>query len=376
MENSVKVLHTADFHLGASRVGVRNGKSEIENTLQKLISVCKDKAVDFLLIAGDLFDSPFVDDPYAKKIAALFARIPNTTIAIATGNHDPFCAGSVYAKNEFPENVVVFGGELKYIDFPEKGVRLWGAGFSERYTYSPLLTNDKHDDKDFIQLCVLHGELTSEGSECVYNPIYQSQIENCGFDYLALGHIHKRTEIKKLGNTHFSYCGCPDGKGFDEIGSLGVYIGTISKENCNMEYYETSSRKYIIDNIDISEIENTFELADRIKNHIETVYGDASGDNLYRIILQGSISPSFSVNLKQLEDILSEAANYIRIMDKTEPDISDTEKIATETSLRGIFAKKMLEKIKNTAESEQQTYKNALKFGLQAFSKGVKLNDN
>ena len=64
----VKILHTADLHLGAARTGVKGGKAEIENTFLRIIRLCNAESVDFLLIAGDLFDAPFVSLDDASKI--------------------------------------------------------------------------------------------------------------------------------------------------------------------------------------------------------------------------------------------------------------------------------------------------------------------
>ena len=373
--NGIKIIHTADLHLGSARTGVNGGKAEIKNTFMKIIRLCKTDAIDFLLIAGDLFDSPFVNNKDAEEIISSMEQIPDTTIAIAPGNHDPACPGSVYLKYQFPENVVIFSSFAESIDFPEKGVRLCGAGFTDRFENLPLLQGFNDAQTDLISLCVLHGDFVSDGASSTYNPITPSQIENCGFDYLALGHIHKRSDVQKLGKTSFAYCGCPDGMGFDETGSHGIYIGTVEKNCCAMEYKEMSSRQYIEDIVDISSCDNSFNVAETVLKHITKNYGSDFNKNLYRISLTGALPADTVIDAVQVQTILSEDLSYIHITDNTETDISDLSKIAGETSLRGIFVKKMLDKI-NDAPENAETYKNALKFGLKAFSKGVKLNDN
>ncbi len=374
--DSVKILHTADLHLGSGRTGITGGKAEIENTFFKIINICKDESVDFLLIAGDLFDTPFVDTDLAERVISAMGQIPETTIAIAPGNHDPACPGSVYLKYSFPENVVIFSSFLEYTDFPEKNVRLWGAGFTDRFEKLSLLQSPDNINPDAINICVLHGEVVAESTSSSYNPIYASAISKSGFDYLALGHIHKRSEILKSGSTYYSYCGCPDGMGFDELGSLGIYIGEISKSDNKLKFLETSSRKYVIESADITECQNTIDVSGRILDRLKQAYGDTFGDNLYRITLTGTLPIDTSISAGQLQSILSGTLHHVEINDQCDADIQHIEAIASETSLRGIFVGKMLDKINSALPEEQIKLKNALKIGLKSFNKGVTLNDN
>ncbi len=374
--NSIKLLHTADLHLGSGRTGVKSGKAELENTFLRIINTCKSQSIDFLLIAGDLFDTPFISADIASKIISAMSQIPDTVIAIAPGNHDCSCPGSVYLKYDFPENVIIFNSFLEYVDFPQKNVRLWGAGFTERFENFPLLRSDIELKADLLNICVLHGELVAENSTGVYNPIFPSAIEKSGFDYIALGHIHKRSVIEKLGKTHFSYSGCPDGTGFDETGALGVYIGTVSKESARLEFLEMSSRKYLSESFDITHCKNTFDISEKILTQLRQAYGEAFEENLYRITLVGTVSPGVYISSSQLQAALQNTLYYADIIDKSETDISNIEELAAEASLRGIFVGKMLDRLKGVSPKDELLYKNALKIGLQSFSKEVTLDDN
>ena len=75
-----------------------------------------------------------------------------------------------------------------------------------------------------------------------YNSVTPGFIESSGMDYIALGHIHKHTEIRRLGKTFYAYPGCPEGMGFDELGEKGVYIGEISKGGNSLEFLPTARR--------------------------------------------------------------------------------------------------------------------------------------
>lgn len=372
----IKVLHTADLHIGSSRTGIKNGRSEIINTFFRIINLCKTEQVDFLLISGDLFDTPFVDSELVSEITEAMSCIPDTIIAISPGNHDYDCPGSVYSTTVFPENVVVLSTIAESIDFQKKGVRLFGASFKKKYERNSLLSRPNNLSNDLINLCVLHGDFVSASSESDYNPITASDISTCGFDYLALGHIHKRSDIAKIGTTFCSYCGCPDGRGFDEYGSCGVYLGTIEKGSCNLAYVEMSSRKYIYDKTDITSCETSLSIATQVLAQLKEKYSEGFENNLYRISLIGNTALDFFPNISQIESIIGNEVSYIRITDETDTDLSDVSSIAKENSLRGIFVQKILQMAKSADDEQKELHIQALRIGLKAFEKGVTLHDN
>ena len=82
-----------------------------------------------------------------------------------------------------------------------------------------------------------------------------------------------------------------------------------------------------------------------------------------------------TIELSQIKSILAEKLFYLELIDGTTTNLLDVERFKDEPSLRGIFVKKMLEKIENAAPGERQLYKDALKFGLNSFTKGVSLDD-
>ncbi len=374
--SEIKILHTGDLHIGSSRTGIKGGRAEIINTFFRIINLCKTEKVDFLLISGDLFDRPFVDADTASEIIGAMSQIPDTVIAISPGNHDCACPESIYSTAKFPQNVVIFSSFSNSFDFPHKNVCLFGSAFADTFQEKPLLTKSYSLSPDRINLCVLHGDLVPSTTESRYNPITANAISECGFDYLALGHIHKRTEIKKLGKTFFSYCGCPDGKGFDEDGSRGVYLGTIGKEICNLNYIEMSSRQYVLDQTDITDCKTSLDIATKISAQLKEKYSPDYGKNLYRISLIGNINADFLPNITQIESALRDEVEYIRICDKTDTDLTDISLIASENSLRGIFVQKMLQMAEDADESQKELHMRALQLGLKAFEKGVSLNDN
>ena len=75
-----------------------------------------------------------------------------------------------------------------------------------------------------IHLMALHGDVEGKGR---YGPIALEDIAASGLTYLALGHIHACSGLQKAGDTYWAYPGCPEGRGFDELGDKGVLVVTV-----------------------------------------------------------------------------------------------------------------------------------------------------
>jgi DNA repair exonuclease SbcCD nuclease subunit len=215
---------------------------------------------------------------------------------------------------------------------------------------------------------VQHGELKNDLNSD-YNPITPKFIKECGMDYIALGHVHKATHVGKIENTHFAYCGCPEGQGFDELDDKGVYFGEIGKGICELEFISVSKRKHIHQKIDITDVTD-------IPTHVLTVLENTHKnytENLYKIELTGFIPEGFELNKNELLARLSTRLYFIKIKDSTEYKI-DYQALSRETSLKGVFVKNMLNKIKENPNDNN--LKKALKLGLKAFGGEVKYSED
>ena len=194
-------------------------------------------------------------------------------------------------------------------------------------------------------------------------------------DYIALGHVHKNTEIGRIGNTFFAYCGCPEGRGFDELGEKGVYIGEITKGSCSLEFVPVCKRMYIYEKIDISGLTSLACICEKIIAALKDKYGGDFAENLYKIELIGEIPDDFNLNLTEISGRISDAVYFAKIKDSTEAEI-DFERLSGEVSLKGLFVKNMLAKIENSSDEEKELLKYSLKLGLKAFNAEVAYSED
>ncbi len=374
--NSVKILHCADIHIGAAESSLgpiaESRRAETLITFEKIIDLARASAVDILLIAGDLFNSNNIEKSFTDRVFECMESIPNIKIVYAAGNHDPLNADSPFKKYNLPKNVFALDTKDCFVEFDNLNTRVYGKSFKEVYMQG-VDTFSLETDDNFINLMCIHGELRSDlGSD--YNSITSDFIKSSNMDYIALGHVHKRTDIGKIGNTYISYCGCPEGQGFDELGEKGVYVGDVSKDVCKLQFVPLCKRMHLTETINISGTASSNEIAEYILKCIKEKYPDNYADNLYKIILTGALDEGVNLSLPEISTRLNDSVYFAKLRDKTEIKL-DFEALSQENTLKGIFVKNMLLKIDSADEDEKQLLINALNIGIKAFSGEVNYDE-
>ncbi|QEK12863.1 DNA repair exonuclease [Crassaminicella thermophila] len=363
----VKIIHCADLHFDTpfrelSYNEAENRKEDLRETFGKMIELIKRENVDILLISGDLFDNASVTKTTLDYIDKKFKEIIDTKVFISPGNHDYYSYKSFYSIIKWPSNVHIFNKNLEKVVIPNINTCVYGIGFSRPYERQSLIENFCVEDDKYINIMVLHGDIVSKGQSSAYNPITIKQIGNTKLDYLALGHTHKHLGIMKAENTFYSYSGCLEGRGFDELGEKGVLLGEIGKGYCNLNFKEICKRKYFVEKVDIYGCSTYEEIIRKIHKKINT---DKS-KNLYKIHLIGQIEKGFSINSSVIEQKLKEDFYFIRIIDDTQIQI-DYDFLEKEFSLKGIFVRNMRRKINEAKdEVERRRLLEALKIGMKA----------
>lgn len=372
--NSVSILHTADLHIGAqcSYLGTEAAirRREVLKTFENIINLANENKVDLLLIAGDLFDSNKIEDVLINGVFAALDKLTDTKVIIALGNHDPYTADSPFFNRNLKDNIHILGKEDSVITFENLNCRVYGASFDGVYNDGAPRFSLTPPSDDFINLMVIHGEARSDmGGN--YRPITPEFVKYSGMDYIALGHVHTRSEVQYMGTTAIAYCGCPEGQGFDESGEKGIYMGKVSKGNADLNFIPTAKRTHYCLDVDITDAKN---IEEKIKEEIEKSDKNFK-DNYYRITLTGKKNEELKIDIPSLIASLSLVVPFIKIKDKTQTDI-DFESLSKEKNLKGYFTALMLEKINTSSETEKEKYISALKIGLQSFSGEVNFDED
>lgn len=356
----MKFVHIADLHLDAGFTNLvrENHLGEIRRldqreALKNAINYCGENNIELLLIAGDLYEHNHVRKTTIEYINNLFMSIPNTKILIAPGNHDPYIKNSFYYTYPWNENVKIFGGKPEKYSY--KNCNIYGFGFTDFYLERSSIEEIKIDEKEKINILLTHGSLNaSDVLEKQYNPLSEKQLEQTEFDYVALGHIHK-PYISEGEHPKIVYPGSMISLGFDEPGEHGMIVGEIEKEKISTQFIPLDKKEFKETEIDSTEINSKEGLVEKI-NELKI-----DENEFIKIILTGK--RNFEINLNVIYKLIYNK-NIIKIKNNTKANY-DLETLAKENTLKGIYVKNIMEKIKKEPE-KKELFEKAIEIGIEA----------
>ena len=253
--STLRILHSADLHLDSPFEGLTRGKAAIRRAEQRQLrtrraELARTENVDLVLLAGDLLDS---ESTYLETGEELLRSLQGmgVPVFIAPGNHDHLSHRSPYMRLKLPGNVHVFtGNEITCVELPELGARVYGAAFTDTKSRALLSGFTAERTGGIFNILCLHGEVGAPGSP--YDTITAEDLAASGMDYAALGHIHKASGLMQAGGTYYSWPGCPEGRGFDEIGEKTVSIVELSDGGCTLEEVSFAARRYEVLTADVT----------------------------------------------------------------------------------------------------------------------------
>ena len=344
----MKFVHIADVHLDIpfktisdrAGLGVKR-RLEQREALKNVITFIKENDIDYLFISGDLYEQEYIRESTVKFLNDLFKEIPNTKIYISPGNHDPYIKNSYYMTYNWNDNVKIFTDSVQKVENDDANI--YGFGFNNFQMNENQIEAINVDDKSKINILVTHGDI----NDSIYNPMKLEVLKSKGFDYIALGHIHKRDDFNNI-----VYPGSLISLGFDELGKHGMIVGEIIDKKVYKQFIPIDKREFIVQDLDVSNIESEEELVEKI-NEIE------DDNNLYEVCFTGYRKFPINIDMNLLKN------NIIKLKDNTKIKIDFKE---NDYTLKGLFIKKLNEK-KNNKLIDEKEYENILEIGLKALEK-------
>ena len=310
MARSIRFIHTADLHLGAPFSGLRTQSPRWASTLltaiptafQRMIDVAITEAVDFVIIAGDIFDS--ARPSYAdftlfmnglQQLAA--ADIP---VYCCTGNHDPLSSWSA-EYGTLPSNTYLFSVEtpsfFTFIKGDDGCDRRDDAGDGVRGAHNAVSASDPirvvlggrgyyarsfPQDRDVSEgitwenccealpgpydpdftIGVIHTGLNIDPTR---SPVEPRELMRRGLDYWACGHIHQKVLIPPDAPV-IAFSGCPQGRAIQETGDHGILLVTLSDDEPNrVEFIPTAPVVWQRFEVDVSSCETITQIQEKIQ---------------------------------------------------------------------------------------------------------------
>lgn len=340
----VRILHAGDFHLDSAFSALtpeqaRQRRAESRRMPERMVDWANDHGVQLLLLAGDLFDGDDLSGDTAKLLARALGGFQGQVV-IAPGNHDPYTARSAYARTLWPDNVHIFTEDrMQTIPFPQYGCAVHGAAFTApEETADRVLSGFTAPDDGLVHIGLLHGELT--GSDSRYRPLTTAAVAASGLHYLALGHVHGCTGVLRMGSVPYAYCGCPEGRGFDELGDKGFLAGQVSPEGAELQFVPFARRRYRIMEVDVTDGDPAALVSAALPAGTE--------EDIYRVVLTGS--PAAPVSPERVQSALSGRCCALQVRDKTTARQELWDKCGEDT-LRGLF----LQQLRSTCGADPQS---------------------
>lgn len=232
-----RFIHTADLHLGSPLTGLALKDRQIaqrfaaagRDAFTALVDLALAESVDFVVIAGDLYDGPWKDNHIGLFFNREVARLSRAEIPVyfLRGNHD---ADSVVTRTiAMPEGVHEFSTRKPVtFEIDELRVALHGQGFANRAMNENLALDYPPARPGWFNIGVLHTSLSGRPPHAVYAPCTPADLASRGYDYWALGHVHE-FEVVNAADPLVIYPGNLQGRNIRETGSKGAVLVTVDE---------------------------------------------------------------------------------------------------------------------------------------------------
>lgn len=179
----MKFVHIADMHFDSPFVclsdkGILGDLRRLEQrkVLKKVIKYIQENKIEYLFIAGDLYEHKYIKQSTIEYINQQFKQIPQTKIYITPGNHDPYLKNSYYNKNQWNDNVTIFHSKIEKIE--NENIDIYGYGFDDFYCTNCGIEELEISNKDKINILIMHGTLDGASlEEKQYNSIARKVLE-------------------------------------------------------------------------------------------------------------------------------------------------------------------------------------------------------
>ncbi|MGG0643391.1 DNA repair exonuclease [Sporosarcina gallistercoris] len=246
----IRFLHTADLHLDSPFKGITDMpidrltelRQSTFEAYEKLIRYAEMANPDFVLIVGDIYDGEDRSLRAQMRFVNGLERLKraNIPVFISHGNHDHL--GGKWTRFQLPDNVTVFGPEVETAELIIRGqrIRIHGFSYKERHIKEVMIGHYPKSDREpgTLDIGMLHGSIAGEETHAVYAPFTKEALLDKGYQYWALGHIHKRQLLHN--EPPIVYPGNLQGRHRNEQGVKGFYEVELEPDQAALKFVPTS----------------------------------------------------------------------------------------------------------------------------------------
>jgi len=292
----LKFLHCADIHLDSPMRGlarydgapVEQLRGATRHAFERLVSMAVDEGVAFVVIAGDLYDGDRDDYHTAMFLQRQLRALQDAGISVAViyGNHD--AANEITKRLSLPANTHAFPSDTPgTFVFEDVGVALHGRSYPTRAVTDDLSARYPQPIPGMLNVGVLHTSIDGRPGHDPYAPCTIDGLANRGYQYWALGHVHKRESYQKHG-VHIVFPGNLQGRDVGESGSKGATLVEYDDSGIRrLEHRDLQAVRWDRVEVDLQEQASADEALEAVLARLQSLQADHdAGMHAVRVVLR------------------------------------------------------------------------------------------
>jgi len=278
----------------------------------RIVDLCLEERVDALLLAGDLYDGDQTSMKTARFLAEQIRRLHQVGIRvfIIRGNHDAL--SRITKELIFPDSVKVFGGRAEAVAVDREAghfpVAIHGLSFAQPHAPESLIAKYKPVIAGSVNIGIMHTSLAGAPGHDPYAPCSLADLRAVGFQYWALGHVHKRSIVE--GACAIVMPGMPQGRDINESGAKSVTLVTIRDDrSIHIEERATSIAQFERVSVDATGLDDWRDLIAAVTRALEQTRHSVVSEHLVaRLRVTGATPLSWRIR-RDLDLLKAEADN-------------------------------------------------------------------
>ncbi|WP_034412152.1 metallophosphoesterase family protein [Derxia gummosa] len=255
-----RFIHAADLHLDSPLRGLNRYsgapterlRAASREAFHRLVDMAINSRIDFLVLAGDLYDGDWIDFQSGLYLRSELARLIKSGISsyIVKGNHD---ARSVISRElPLPEGVHEFDSrKAQTLLHPSLPVAIHGRSFADRAMAEDLVPSYPAPRPGLFNIGVLHTSLAGDANHDTYAPTTVQALRQHGYQYWALGHIHQHARVSD--DPWIVYPGNLQGRHARETGPKGCELVTVTDDfSVSSDFVELDVVRWTVVNVELT----------------------------------------------------------------------------------------------------------------------------
>jgi DNA repair exonuclease SbcCD nuclease subunit len=321
---SFRFLHAADTHIDSPMRGLGKYDDAPEAVLrdaqrrafENLVALAIRENVAFVLLAGDIYDGDWPDFSTGNFFARQMARLGEAGIPVylISGNHD--AASKITRALTLPSNVKVFAADRpESVEVEGLPVTIHGQSFATSTVTENLAAGYPGPAAGRFNIGLLHTALEGQsGPHARYAPSTVGELRDKGYDYWALGHVHKPAVLER--EPWVVYPGNIQGRDAGELGPRGCMLVEVDDQNrATAEFHALDVARWEHLEVDLAGCEDLTACVGAVADALRAALDDAEGRLLSVRVTAIGATPVHGQLLRETERWRAEVIAQAQMLD-------------------------------------------------------------